>query len=57
MEKKYHLLRNILPVIGLIIWGAFGITENLWYDEAYSAALISHTPGEIISITKRNTSC
>ena len=51
MEKKYHLLWNILPVIGLVIWGAFGITENLGYDEAYSVALITHTPGELISIT------
>lgn len=54
MEKKYHILWNILPIIGLVIWGAFGITENLWYDEAYSAALVSHTPWEIILITARD---
>ena len=54
MKNRYHFLWNILPAIGLFIWGAFGITENLWYDEAYSAALVSHTPGEIISITSQD---
>ena len=54
MEKKYHVFWEILPVIGLVLWGVFGITENLWYDEAYSAALVSHTPWEIILITARD---
>lgn len=31
--------------------GGYGVTENLWYDEAYSAALVTHTPWEIIRIT------
>lgn len=54
MKNRYHFLWNMLPVIGLLIWGAFGITENLWYDEAYSAALVAHTPKGIISITSQD---
>ena len=38
IEKKIWM---ILPVMGLIIWGVLSITNNLWYDEAYFAALIS----------------
>lgn len=54
MEKRYHLLWNVLPVIALILWGALGITENLWYDEAYSAALVTHSFREIIDITAQD---
>ncbi len=41
----------LLPLAGLVLWGGYGITENLWYDEAYSAALVTHTPWEIVRIT------
>ena len=50
-EKGYHILWVVLPLIGLALWGSYGITENLWYDEAYSAALVTHTPWEIVRIT------
>lgn len=32
--KGWLLLWHALPVIALLLWGAFGIRNNLWYDEA-----------------------
>lgn len=37
----YHFWWKIMPFVGLVVWGALCITPNLWYDEAYSASLIS----------------
>lgn len=58
MEQKarrgYHILWIILPYMGLIVWGALCITDNLWYDEAYTAALISHPLGELVRITSQD---
>lgn len=58
MEQKarggYHILWTILPYMGLIVWGALCITDNLWYDEAYTAALISHPLGELVRITSQD---
>lgn len=46
-----HFWWRILPFAGLIIWGAFCITPNLWYDEAYSAAMVSRSWWDLIYIT------
>lgn len=58
MEQKarrgYHILWIVLPYMGLIVWGALCITNNLWYDEAYTAALISHPLGELVRITSQD---
>lgn len=58
MEQKarrgYHILWTILPYMGLIVWGVLCITNNLWYDEAYTAALISHPLGELVGITSQD---
>lgn len=51
---SYHFWWNLFPIIGLLIWGSLGITENLWYDEGYSAALIQNTVGDIVSITAQD---
>lgn len=32
---------RVLPLCGLMLWGVFCINKNLWYDEAYSAAMVS----------------
>lgn len=53
-RKLYHILWIILPFIGLIVWGALCITDNLWYDEAYTAALIAHPLGELVQITSQD---
>lgn len=57
MEKNgkfSHILWRILPFIGLIVWGAFCITNNLGYDEAYTAALVAHPVRELIHITAQD---
>ncbi len=53
-SKVYHILWTALPYMGLIVWGALCITDNLWYDEAYTAALISHPLGELVRITSQD---
>lgn len=50
----YHILWEILPFAGVLLWGALCITNNLWYDEGYTAALISHPLGELIEITSKD---
>ena len=40
-----------MPVLGVIIWGAFCITNNLWYDEAYSASMVSRSWFDLVYIT------
>ena len=32
-----HFWWQVLPIIGLLVWGALSITNNLWYDEAYGS--------------------
>jgi uncharacterized membrane protein len=49
--KTMHFWWSILPFIGWLIWGALGITNNLWFDEAYSASLVSHSWYEMVKIT------
>lgn len=50
-ESIQKLIWHALPVVGLVIWGALAITNHLWYDEAYSAALVSRNVQDLISIT------
>ena len=42
-EKKNTIIWHALPVVGLLVWGALCITDNLWYDEAYSASMVSQS--------------
>lgn len=43
MEKKKTLIWHALPVVSLFLWGALCITNSLWYDEAYSASMVSQS--------------
>lgn len=52
--KVYHIMWTWLPCLGLAVWGALCVTDNLWYDEAYTAALISHPVGELVQITAQD---
>ena len=47
----WTVLWHGLPVVALFIWGAFCITNNLWYDEAYSASMVSLSWKRLIYIT------
>lgn len=49
--RDSHFWWLALPFIGLILWGALCLTNNLWYDEAYSAALISNSWTDMVRIT------
>lgn len=52
--EPYHILWNILPFLGLAVWGALSVTNNLWYDEGYTAALVAHPLRELIEITSKD---
>ena len=47
----WALLWHGLPVAALLLWGAFCITNSLWYDEAYSASMVSLPWKRLIYIT------
>lgn len=51
MKLDYYFWWKILPFIGLAVWGVFSITSNLWYDEAYSASLVSLPWIKLVYIT------
>ncbi|MBQ7933653.1 MAG: hypothetical protein IJ327_02535 [Lachnospiraceae bacterium] len=42
---------HALPVVGLILWGVLALNNGLWYDEAYSAALVRQDLDGLIAIT------
>lgn len=42
---------HALPVLALMVWGALCITNQLWYDEAFSAGLVMRPWKELIYIT------
>lgn len=46
-----HLLWHILPIVAFVLWGAFCISPNLWYDEAFSASMVSLPWGRLLYIT------
>ena len=54
MKKKLfscHFWWNALPFVGALVWIAFCISNNLWYDEAYSASMVSRSWYDLIYIT------
>lgn len=51
MEKRQNYIYHALPVVALLVWGALCITNNLWYDEAYSASMVSLPWKRLIYIT------
>lgn len=42
-SKRITMIWHAMPVVGLILWGALCITNNLWYDEAYSVSMVSQS--------------
>lgn len=52
-QKKnvYEVAWYILPAAGLLIWGALSVSRNLWYDELYSASLITNKFWDMLRIT------
>ncbi|MDR2044751.1 MAG: hypothetical protein LBQ15_10415 [Clostridium sp.] len=50
-----HFWWKILPFVGWAVWGVLGFSRNLWYDEAYSAALVSNSWFDMLRITAADT--
>lgn len=50
-EKMQRFIWHLLPVLALFIWGALCVTNNLWYDEAYSASMVSLPWKRLLYIT------
>lgn len=53
-RKIYHIMWVFLPYLSLVVWGILCVTDNLGYDEAYTAALISHPLRELVQITSQD---
>ena len=53
MKKNicYHTLFVILTLVAAAMYVFLMFNNNVWYDEAYSLALIKHSFGEFVSIT------
>ena len=49
--KIQRFLWHFLPVAALVLWGALCITNQLWYDEAYSASMVALPWKRLIYIT------
>ncbi len=50
-EKVQTVIWHVLPLAGIVLWGGLCLTNNLWYDEAYSASMVSQTWGRLLYIT------
>lgn len=48
---RRRILWHMLPVAAALIWGSLCMTDQLWYDEAYSAGLVMKPWREMIYIT------
>lgn len=51
LKVNYHFWWKVLPFVGVVVWGALCITNNLWYDEAYSASMVSLPWKRLVYIT------
>ncbi len=49
VNKK--IIWHALPVIAFVVWDALCLTNNLWYDEAYSAAMVALPWSRLLYIT------
>lgn len=49
--QRTELWWHMLPIAGILLWGALCLSNNLWYDEAYSASMVSQTWGRLLYIT------
>lgn len=50
-DKLQYFLWRFLPAAAFLVWGALCITDNLWYDEAYSASMVSLPWKRLLYIT------
>lgn len=50
-QKLQNIIWHALPIVAFVVWGILCMTNNLWYDEAYSASLVSLPWMRMIYIT------
>lgn len=50
-DYRWNLWWHVIPVLSLFIWGALCVTDQLWYDEAFSAGLVMKPWKEMLYIT------
>lgn len=50
-EAGWNLWWHMLPVLSFLVWGALCVTDQLWYDEAFSAGLVMKPWKEMLYIT------
>lgn len=49
--KREIFIWHALPAAAAVLWGLFCVTDQLWYDEAYSAALVMQPWRRLVYIT------
>lgn len=50
-SKFQNIIWHLLPVVAILLWGALCLTDELWYDEAYSAGLVMQPWSRMVYIT------
>ena len=50
-SKWMNIVWHGMPFLALAVWGALCISNQLWYDEAFSAGLVMQPWGKLIRIT------
>ncbi len=50
-KSLQNFIWHALPVLAFVLWGLLCITQNLWYDEAYSASMVSLPWKRLLYIT------
>ncbi|NTV78917.1 MAG: hypothetical protein HGA25_07260, partial [Clostridiales bacterium] len=53
-ERFKKVLLFALPAVTICLWAILSLNDHLWYDEAYTLALIRHPFSELIEITSRD---
>ena len=48
---RWNVLWHALPAAAFLIWGVLCVTNQLWYDEAFSAGMVMKSWRELIYIT------
>ena len=53
-DRFKNILLFTLPAIAILLWTILSWNDHLWYDEAYTLALIKHPFSQLIDITSRD---
>lgn len=48
---RWNILWHVMPAVAFFIWGTLCVTDQLWYDEAFSAGQVMKSWMEMVYIT------